>query len=108
MNKRRNTGEQWIVIKYGIQYRHTKMGDGSIARLRISPYVNEISPKPKGTGRAARREPAKEVKRLPDRVVDLKGKKYVRINSRIVIQVDKSIPDAVAIANWNKKYHPAL
>jgi len=111
MSKRRAIGDKWLVNKKGIQYEFTKIGPRNYDRKRITEY--QMPNRAHGRGKCgadrthSRRDKnnrPKQETRLPNRQVDMSQMKHVRIDSRTVILVQKSISDEEAISNYRKKH----
>lgn len=50
------------------------------------------------------KEPKKEIKKLPTKVVDVTKMKLVRVSKTTHIEVPIDMPNEVAIEKWKKKY----
>ena len=104
------TGSITTRMSKGIKYEFLKTVTGWECLGRLTPYKNGEPPQNKPAKprkecvetRTMRTLP-KEIKRLPDRVVDEKQMKLVKVDSKTHIQVDINTPDDVAISNWYKK-----
>lgn len=93
-------------IQFGPRYKPPKPPKPvtvKAPKLPKEPRLRVRKPKPPKE-RSARHTMLKpEPVRLPNKKVNEAEMKYVKVDARTLIQVHKSIPDDIAIANWNKK-----
>ena len=114
-------------LQKGVRYREVKI-DGvwkQIGRIDGQPYKERKEYKAPGgrkkqpgeeptptkrsyskieTKMPSPKAPKKEEPKLPTKVVDPDRLKTIRVSKTTCIQVDKDIPDDVAIERWKKKY----
>lgn len=83
MSRSRKIGESWEIIKKGTRYLQTKIAAGEYSFKRLDPYIDRNSRNGKARKVTTPKRLTKpEIKRLPNRVIDMSAHKFQKVNSK--------------------------